>query len=220
MENEKRVLEDYEVKSTFLINGKEFIFATDQTKTKGEPYMCCTGTWDNPFGVELYSDAVVSDDYMEIVTEFTKRIDEQVHEVTQQREQRGVGNTPLMSDDCIPGSKAGNYLSEMVVIHPDYMTPSARTADKQLGIAVQGNGCRPEAVGTGVFVENLFTGKTEKWSRYQIAGIIRPDRVPDWAREKYVELHRQKPSVKDMLNDKKGDVKSPSAAGLDEPVAR
>lgn len=65
-------------------------------------------------------------------------------------------------------------------------------------LATGGNGCRPEACGTAVFTKNLFTSKESRWNRQDVAGIIRPDRLSEWAKEKLAALDKdttEKPSI-------------------------
>lgn len=196
MSKEKRMIESYEVKTAVHINRQEIIIAED--KANENPYMCCICTWDNPLNADIFSNAVVSDDYLEIMGEFTKRIDAQISHISEQRKERGVTNVPLTVADCIEGSRQKHYEGQIIVINPDKMTPAARTADHQLCLATGGNGCNPEARGNAVFVTNLYSGEKTRWERYDVAGIIRPDRMPEWAKEKLAVLDI-KPSLHTQL---------------------
>jgi hypothetical protein len=196
MSEEKRMIESYEVKTAVHINRQEIILAED--KVNENPYMCCICTWDNPFNADIFSNAVVSDDYLEIMGEFTKRIDEQISHIAEQRKERCVTNVPLTAADCIENSRHQHYEGQIIVIDPAKMTPAARTADHQLCLATGGNGCNPEARGNAVFVTNLYSGEKTRWERYDVAGIIRPDRMPEWAKEK-LEALGVKPSLHTQL---------------------
>lgn len=182
MSDEKRTIEGYEVKTAIHIGGREIIFAVNDDAA--EPYMACNCTWDNPLSIGIYDSGVVSADYLEIMSEFLSRASEQVKRIAAERDERGVTEVPLTAADCVPGSNYAHYENQLIVIKPESMTPAARTADNQLLLAVNGNGCNPEARGQAVFCKHLFTGKTMRWDRQDVAGIIRPDRMPAWAKEK------------------------------------
>jgi len=188
MADEKRMIENYEVKHAIHLSGGEVVLAEDASAA--EPFMVCDCSWDNPFSVDVYSNIAVSADYLEVMKEFLNRTAKRVELIEKERALRGVSNIPLTADDCISGSRGWNYENRLIVIAPGKLTPAARTADHQLLLATGGNGCDPDARGTAVFCTNLFTGKATRWERYHIAGVIRPDRMPEWAAEKLSALQK------------------------------
>lgn len=186
MDDEKRTIDNREVKTAIHIGNKEILYA--ENLSLDEPYMVCNCQWDNPLGIQVYTEAAVGTDYLEVMTEFLGRVSDQVQRVRDQRAERGVSDVPLTASDCIPGSSSAHYANQLVVIKPEIMISSARTADEQLFYATHGNGCNPEARGHAVFCKNLFTGKSVRWERYDVAGIIQPDKIPEWARQRLQEM--------------------------------
>ena len=186
MDDEKRTIDGYEVKNTIHIGNKEIIFA--ENLSKNEPYMVCNCQWDNPLGIDVYAEAAVGTDYLEAMTEFLDRASAQAQHVRDQRAERGVSELPLTISDCVPGSKNAHYMNQLVVIKPENMIASSRTADEQLLWATNGFGCAPDARGQAVYCKNLFTEKTARWERSDIAGILLPDRIPEWARQRLNEM--------------------------------
>ncbi|RNC62894.1 MAG: hypothetical protein AWM53_01820 [Candidatus Dichloromethanomonas elyunquensis] len=79
MDNEKRMVDTYEMKHAITMGDREILFLEDENKSY--PYMVCNCSWDNPLGVEQYSDEVVSADYLEMMTEFTSRVTAQIEAV-------------------------------------------------------------------------------------------------------------------------------------------
>lgn len=139
MDDEKRMIENYEVKQAIHLAGGEVILAEDSSAA--EPFMVCDCSWDNPFSVDVYTNIAVSTDYLEVMKEFLERVARRVEQIEQERSTRGVSNIPLTEGDCIPGSRHENYTDQLVVINPDKIAPAARTADHQLLLATGGNGC-------------------------------------------------------------------------------
>lgn len=214
MTDEKRMIENYEVKQAIHLAGGEVVLAEDASAA--EPFMVCDCSWDNPFSVEVYTNIMVSADYLEVMKEFLDRAARRIELIEQERSKRGVSHIPLTTDDCIPGSRGWNYENRLIVIQPEKITPSARTADHQLLIDTGGNGCDPDARGNAVFCTNLFTGKATRWERYHVAGVIRPDRMPEWAVQKLAAL--QKPKEKQSLLGKLEAAKK--AAARDNPAPK
>ena len=216
MADDKRMIQDYEVKTAIHIGSAETIFA--ENLASPEPYMVCNCEWGNPLGIEIYSKAVGSADYLEMMAEFTNRVSAAVEQIRDQRIERGVNCDMLTAADCIPGSKHAHYEHQLVVIRPENMVASARTADQQILLATGGNGCSPDALGQAVFCKNLFTGKSVRWERYDIAGIIAPDRVPASTHQRLEALQSgqekvvtRKPSVAEQLKAGRSSAKPPVA---------
>lgn len=188
MSDEKRMVDSYEVKTAIHIGGKEIVLAEDTAAA--EPFMVCDCTHDNPFSIDVYDNIAVSADYLTIMLNFSYRLSEQVQRIDAERARRGISNQPLTAADCIKGSHRANYKNQLIVIKPETLTPSARTADHQLLLATGGNGCRPDARGMAVFCKNLFTGESARWERYDVAGIIDPAKMPEWTAEKLAALQK------------------------------
>lgn len=186
MDDGKRMIETYEVKNTIHLAGGEVVLAEDHTAA--EPYMVCDCSWDNPFNVDTYTNLMVSTDYLEVMKEFLDRITLRVEQIEQERHHRGISPVPLTKEDCLPDSHRSDYTNQIIVIQPEKLNPAARTADHQLLLATGGNGCNPEARGTAVFCTNLFTGESMRWERHHIAGIIHPDRMPEWGANRMTAL--------------------------------
>jgi hypothetical protein len=186
MDDEQRTIDNREVKHAIHIGDKEILYA--ENLSLSEPYMVCNCQWDNPLGLQVYTEAAVGTDYLEAMAEFLDRVSDQVQRVRDQRAERGVSDIPLTASDCIPESNTAHYENQLVVIKPEIMIPSARTADEQLFYATHGNGCNPEARGQAVFCKDLFTGKTVRWERYDVAGIIQTEKIPEWAHQRLQEM--------------------------------
>lgn len=221
-EDDKRMIESYEVITAIHIGGREVIFAEDVKAD--EPYMVCNCTWDNPLGIEVYQDIGVSDSYVEVMTEFTSRLSEQVQRLDAELTRRDMPHTPLTAADCIPGSEHANFTDQVIVLKPERLAAYARTPDKQLFLAKSGNGVRPDARGSAVFCHNLYTGEHCRRERYSVAGIIDPDKMPAWAAEKLAALQKtpaeEKPSIaatlakaKQTAQEQAVELKDPKKSG-------
>jgi len=95
---------------------------------------------------------------------------------------------PLTAVDCVPGSTNAHYENQLVVVKPESMVASAWTEDEQLLVATGGKGCNPNVRGQAISCQNLLTGKTVRWERGDIAGIILPECVPAWVRQRLAEM--------------------------------
>ena len=61
-----------------------------------------------------------------------------------------------------------------------------------------GFGASPNSRGNAVFCKDLYSGKESRFERYDVAGIIDPAKMPEWAKLKVSSLEKQqeKPAQK------------------------
>ena len=193
---EPRSLAGYEVKQTFPIGGKDIVFCVnDQAES---PYMVCNITYNNPLGAPWPAQGCVGDDYLEMVNEYIGRIKqetERLYNIRTMRKERGVTGKLLTEDDCIPQSRHGDYTGQALVIDKKHLAPEYHNIGNQIVYATHGNGCRPEARGISVFTTNIYTGENERWSRAAILGVIKPERMPPWAKERLAEIVKMQTSL-------------------------
>lgn len=197
IDNEKRMIQGYEVIHAVQLAGGEVILA--ENKAADEPYMVCDNSWDNPLGIDWYTNAVASADFMEIMREFTDRLTARVETVEAERAERGIPLQTLTAADCYPKGMDTDMVGQVVVIKPEKLSPEYRSIDHQLALCTGGNGARPEARGRAVFCTNLYDGKSSRYNRIDIAGTVSAERLPDWAREKLAAL--QKPNEREQTAD-------------------
>lgn len=67
--------------------------------------------------------------------------------------------------------------------------------------AHDGFGCRPHAIGRSVRCTCLGDGETTRWNRHEFIGVLDEKYLPDWAREKLMELtapRQEEPAADEM----------------------
>ena len=133
-----------------------------------------------------------TNDYLEAIDEFTKKVQYNIDCVKSTREVHknlhGVEPIMLTTADCLPDSHTQNFTGKLIIVKAEELKPEYRTAESQLVICSHGNGARPNAIGTSVFGKELFSDKTVCYGRHQIAGIADPDRLPHWAAKKLSQM--------------------------------
>lgn len=208
MPDEKRMIDNFEVKTAIHISGKEIVFA--ENIQAEQPYMICECSWGNPFGLDIYSEIMRSDNYIEAMTEFSDRLAREVAVLAAERDalrEQGVSDRPLTDVDCIPGSRQMDYNNRLIVLKPESLAAYARTPDNQLLLVTGGNGARPDARGSAVFCYEVSTGKHCRWERHHVAGILDPEKIPPWAKAKLdaleAKLQQDKPSLAGQLAQSK-----------------
>ena len=192
MDDEKRMVDTYEVRHAIHVGDKEILFGVDEKKADC-PYMVCSCTWDNPLGIDYYFNAAGSTDYLEMMTEFTDRVTAQLEAVKAERDKITVPLQLFTLEHCIPNDYRESIENKVVVIRPERLRSEYRTADKQLVLATGGFGTYANARGRAVYTVNLYSGKESRWNREDILGTLKPEHLPDRAEErlKQVQAERQ-----------------------------
>ena len=129
-----------------------------------------------------------TNDYLEAVSEFTKRVQYNADCVQSRRDSHqrmdGVDYIELKNNDCLPGSDREDFTGKLIIVKSSELKPEYRSSENQLVLCSHGNGARPNAIGTSVFGTELYTGATVCYGRHQIAGIADHDKLPVWAVKK------------------------------------
>ena len=77
----------------------------------------------------------------------------------------------------------------------EYWTP-----ENQLWLATGGFGCRADARGRAVYATCLYDGEEARWSREQVAGVIKDEFLPDWAKKRLESIQNPNPENELDLN--------------------
>jgi hypothetical protein len=121
---DKRNIEGYEEMHAVRFAGNEIILA--ENKDAEARYMVCDCSQDNPFGIDMYSNALGSADFVEIMKEFTRRLSERVASFEAERETRGVPLQTLTATDCESIIEA-RLIGRVIVIRPESLAPEYRS---------------------------------------------------------------------------------------------
>ena len=190
MKDETRMLENYTILESLFLGGQEMVLGMD--KDEAMPYMVCNCTYNNAFGVPWPSNAVATDDYLEAVELYTDRIREQIEKVRTELAQFSFDLTPFTKEDCLPENRERSIVGKVVVINPESLRKEYRHSAYQLVYVEGGHGANGGR-GNAVFGIFLSTGEKGRWERFNVLGKIRPDCMPDWAKEKLEDyLRRQR----------------------------
>lgn len=191
MDDEKRMVDTYEIKHAIHVGDKEILFGVDNGKIDC-PYMVCSCTWDNPLGIDHYFNAVGSADYLEMMSEFTSRVAAQLDTVKSEQSKITVPLKLLTLEHCLLNDNSQNLENKVAVIQPERLRPEYRTADKQLVLVTGGFGAHANSRGRAVYTINLYSGKESRWNREDILGVIKPECMPDWANERLKQIKAER----------------------------
>lgn len=189
MSDEKRMIGDYEVLQSMHVGKREVVLAFDPKQE--DPYMVCFCDFFSPLDALVPRDALVGDDYIEAVEIFLERVKVQAKEVKSERERFGKEARLFTAEDCIRYERIESIEDKVVVLdvrgnRPEYQHPAY-----QLVLAEGGSGAEGGR-GRSVMGHYLATGESGKWYREEVIGEIRPDKMPDWAREGLSQIRRKK----------------------------
>ena len=95
-------------------------------------------------------------------------------------------------EQCEPDSfEKLNYEGKVLVLSPDTLKESCWNARAQLWYAHDGFGCSPTAIGRSIRCTCLGDGEMTRWNRTDFVGVLKEEFLPEWAREKLMELKGQ-----------------------------
>ena len=187
MPNEKRMIDKFEIIHAIQVGAREVVVGVSPE----QEFMCCFCTRDGM--LEHYADAMVSDDYLEIMELYADRLKSQVSVIRAQRNTIHVPLTMLREEQCFPMDSETDITGKVVAIKPDSLRYESQQADRQLILVTNGGGARGNSRGSAVFGINVFTGRNAgRWERRDILGEVRPEHVPQWAKDRLPVIQRER----------------------------
>lgn len=193
MSEEKRMIGSYEVTQSIHIGKKEVVFGVNGKEEY--PFLVCCCTYNNPLSTAWTTDAVGSDDYLEAMQIFVERVQEQIGAVRAEQEQFPFDMKPFTIDDCIPDDRSGSLVGKVVVINSEVNRYEYRHSAYQLVLVEGGNGAMGGR-GQAVFGICLADGEHTRWERFDVLGEIKPEKMPDWAKEALAKIQKQEKARK------------------------
>lgn len=187
MDEEKRMAGSYKVLYNIHIGDREVLFGENQGSTNMR-YMVCFCDWNNPLGIENFTDAAGSNDYLEMMTEFSDRVRSQIEAVKAERDKITVPLEPFTLELCDQIKSDTELENTVAVIKPESLRPEYRTADKQLVYVTGGFGARGNSRGRAVYTTNLYSEKNSRWNRDDILGVLSLEQMPEWAKKRFNEI--------------------------------
>lgn len=188
MENEKRKVGDYTVLCAVNIGSREIILAENEQSANGERFLCCYGERNDIF--EKFTECAVGDDYIDAALFFAERIKQDAERFREEVEKLDIPVTVITQVDCIPDHYKNDINGKIIAINPAVLKPEYQRADRQLYYVTGGFGASANARGSAVFCKNLYDGKNTRFERMDVLGEIKPERMPDWAKEKAAAFSR------------------------------
>lgn len=183
MNESKRKAGDYEIIHALRIGEQEIVVGENQTNTDGQKYMCAFCQQNDFFA--RYDEVLASNDYPEILGIFGQRVAEQAEKTRTALltpKIQGIPNEPLNASDCTPISSADDLNDQVVVIRQEVLRREYRRATNQIALCTGGFGASPNSRGSACYCVNLYTGKTSRFERRDILGVLKDDQMPKWAK--------------------------------------
>ncbi|MGN1182822.1 MAG: hypothetical protein ACI4SR_07455, partial [Faecalibacillus sp.] len=103
-------------------------------------------------------------------------------------------NGKLTSDDCLSIYDFETLRGKVVVLKPDILQREYRSIAHQLYLAHGGFGCHPKGNGNAIFAYHLYTGKETRIEKYDVLGVIKDEKMPEWAKDKLTQIQQKKKS--------------------------
>lgn len=184
---EKRVVEGYEITQGIRIGDKEVVFGVNEKADM--PYFC--SFYSSNRILESYEDSMIGDDYVELMELFADRIKAQCIRVREEQERVTVPREKITTDMCHSLSQCKDMTGKVMAVRAEVLRPEYRSAEHQLVYVVGGNGTRPQSFGTACHCITLYSGERERWERHDFQGEIKSDCLPQWAKEKKMEIEQR-----------------------------
>lgn len=204
IEQEKRMAGDYIIIHAFHIGDREIVLGENPSGVNGERYMCAFCQSNGLMAG--YTEVVVSDDYPELARLFGERVAEQAEKTRidlNGPKIQGIPNAPITAEGCEVINYQHDLQGKIVVIKPEVLRPEYRRATSQLQLCTGGFGASPNSRSTACYCTQLYSGKTSRFERSDILGVIAPENLPKWAKYYLICLQQERQAEK-RAKDREG----------------
>lgn len=179
MANKKRMAGNYEIINAIHIGDKEIVLGVDMNNADGHYYYVADCERNEIFA--LFNNAVIGDNFIEIAEVYSDRLKEQIEKV--KAENKDYPDSIITADMC--ESIADKDLEgEIIVIKADVLRPEYRAEAHQIVRCTGGFGSHPNARGNAVFCDYLTNGKSTRFERYDVLGILKKEHYPKWLKKR------------------------------------
>ena len=203
MNKEKRMADSYKIIQATFIGDREIIMGENPADTNGLPYMVAYYESNSIMG--RYYDVVGSDDYLEIAELYGQRISKQAQKTRVELSRpkiQGINSSPITAKNCAPISYDDYLHGKGIVIKPEVLRPEYRRATSQLKLCTGGFGAYPHSRGTALYCTELYSGKEGRYERFDVLGVIEPEKLPKWAQHYLLLLQNQQAEKQKHALDK------------------
>lgn len=187
---EERKAGEYEIFNSIYVGEKEVVIG-ELPYDSPEKYLCAY--YDSNGIMGNYSDCMVSDNYAEIMMLFADRVKEQAENAYNNLQ---MTNVPDEDKKCVDSSRISfisykdNIENAVVVIKPEVFRREYRNALHQIQLCTGGFGSHGNSRGSACYCTNLFTGKTARFERKDILGVMKADKIPEWANKNLTGIQK------------------------------
>lgn len=198
MNDEKRMAGAYKILYAIHIGDKEIVFGENPDMSAPTRYFA--GWCDKGDFYERYIGDETGD-YLEAMKKFISGLSEQIEKVEQERAAVTVPMAPITAGQCYPNDLSQSIEGKVVAVRAGVLRNEYQTADRQLVLVTGGFGSHANSRGSAVFCINLYYGKHTRWERRDIQGEVKPEHIPEWAKERLAALQAEKQPL-EKINDK------------------
>lgn len=183
----------YEIKQAIHIGDKEIVYGENMREKNGNFYFVSDYTYNEILGE--YSHCLVGGDYLEIMQEFTSRVNSQIEAVRAEFEKAALPPDLFTAEHCYPHDYKQNIVGKFMTVRAEVFRKEYQRGDHQLILVTGGNGALPNPIGTKVYHKRLSDGKESYIRRHEILGEVKPECMPDWAVKKLAVFQAEKDTV-------------------------
>lgn len=181
----------YAIEQDINVDGVHCVFAVDKEADDGMYYFVGNIVYNG-----LYTSCTVSfvsNDYAEAMMNWASNLKvafESLMNITKQITAE-IGRKPQTITKESVDLNVKDYENKVCVVNANSIVRGSDNEINQLVFITHGNGTNPYARGSACYAEEIYSGKSVRWERSDILGVLKKDCIPDWAKAKLNDLQKE-----------------------------
>lgn len=191
MENEKEMIEGYAVEHSVRVGSHRYLFGVSTDENEPHRYMKCKERQET--FLAHYDNAIAGNDYVSVMRLYLKDISDALTEYEKELASLGLSDTACFkSTDLIPIQAEDDLRGKVVAMKESELAEGCRDISNQLYQIESGYGATTSKFNKSCTAWDLRTGKKYRVYRYELAGVVPYDKIPEFAKKTIEQIKKEK----------------------------
>ncbi len=191
MENEREMIDNYAVEHSVRVGSHRYLFGISTDENEPHRYMKCKERRET--FLAHYDNAIAGNDYVAVMKLYLKDISDALAEYEKELDSLGLEDASCFKPkDLIPIQAEDDLRGKVVAMKESELAEGCRDISNQLYQIESGYGATTAKFNKSCTAWDLRTGKKYRIYRYELAGVVPDDKIPEFAKKTIEQIKKEK----------------------------
>ena len=188
MNDKDTIIDGYKIINQMNVAKTVFFIGERKLDESNMEYITGTGTLE--FSGIVYNNInFTSDNYQKVFDYFLSSLGKEDYRLINEQKQRP--KDIILDKDCHSIHDYDSLVGKVIVLKHRNLYRQSQTSSYRLYLVVRDFGYNPQGRGNAVYAINLYSGDKSRLEKYELFGVIKDEKMPDWAKEKLITIMKK-----------------------------